>query len=165
VVSARREIRLTDEDAPFATVDSTSFLRGDGGCGDAGKVARLGEPIPGRAPDREVTLPIRADAALIYRLSGDLNPLHIDPAYAARAGFDRPILHGLCTFAMAGRVIWGDLEQPSLLRRIGCRFSGVVFPGEALTVQVWEDAPARSFRAKVGERTVIDEGAAVIAES
>lgn len=163
LVSSRRDIRLDGREAPFATIETTTFCRGDGGCGSAGETATLSAPLPDRMPDTEASIPIRPDAALIYRLSGDLNPLHVDPAYAARAGFDRPILHGLCTLGIAARAVWDGIDDPAGLRQIGCRFSGVVFPGDTLTVQTWRDGDRIGFRARAGERTVIDNASAVIA--
>ena len=160
LVSTRREIRLEDTHMPFATVETTTFCRGDGGCGSAGEIVELSESLPDRSPDSETTVEIGADSALIYRLSGDLNPLHVDPAYAAQAGFDKPILHGLCTLAMTARPIWSRLVQPSQLRQIGCRFSGFVFPGDKLSIQLWKERARTRFRAQVGERTVIDNGVA-----
>lgn len=162
VISTRRSIRLASQTKPFATVEGTLFCRGDGGCGSAGETTTLAGPAPEGTPDNEITYAIREDAALLYRLSGDYNPLHVDLDYARNADFDKPILHGLCTFGIAARVIWQDLDRSEALSRIGCRFSSPVLPGETLTVQVWKRAEAILFRALVGERVVLDRGEALI---
>lgn len=111
LVSTRRNVFLDDAESPFAVIETTTFCRGDGGCGNAGETTPLGGPAPATPPDMSWAVDIPGDAALRYRLSGDLNPLHVDPAYAARAGFEKPILHGLCTFALAARPIWQDLPE------------------------------------------------------
>ncbi len=100
-----RAIVTLAEEAPVATIVQTNACRGDGGCGSAGTPPEPLAPVPARAPDAVFAIAVPQDAALLYRLNGDLNPLHSDPAYAARAGFPRPILHGLCTFGYAGYAI------------------------------------------------------------
>jgi acyl dehydratase len=118
------------------------FVRGEGGFGgERGPEAVKADPPAGRAPDFEVVETTRREQALLYRLSGDLNPLHADPQMAKLGGFDRPILHGLCTFGYAGRALvkgacGGD---PARLRAFGARFSAVVFPGDTLTTRGWRD--------------------------
>jgi acyl dehydratase len=98
-------------------------------------------------------------AALIYRLSGDRNPLHADPATARRAGFDRPILHGLASYAMAGVAVARACGHPPLhVRALRCRFSGVIFPGDAIEFRIWRDGGRAMFQAFVGERKVLDQG-------
>jgi acyl dehydratase len=119
------------------------FVRGEGGFGgERGPEAVKADPPAGRAPDFEVTEATTREQALLYRLSGDVNPLHADPNMAKLGGFDRPILHGLCTFGHAGRAILrgvcgGDATR---LRSFGARFSGVVFPGDTLTTRGWKTA-------------------------
>ncbi|WP_030617992.1 MaoC/PaaZ C-terminal domain-containing protein [Streptomyces sclerotialus] len=131
-----------DEDGPLWTSDTQIFVRGEGGWGgERGPSDRLG--LPARAPDRTVTRLIRPDQALLYRLSGDWNPLHADPEFAALAGFDKPILHGLCSYgvtlkAVVDTVLDGDVGR---VRSYATRFAGVVHPGEPLRIRMWRDAP------------------------
>lgn len=165
LVSSRRDIRLEGQTAPFATVETTTFCRGDGGCGSTGPTQRLTTLLPERAPDTRINVTIPGNAALIYRLSGDENPLHIDPEYAKRAGFPKPILHGLCTFAAVARTIWRDPGHENRIGQIGCRFSGVVFPGDTLAVDLWASPEKVRFRASVGKRLVVDQGCAKLSEN
>src|SRR5690606_13042594 len=100
----------------------------------------------------------RTDQALLYRLSGDYNPLHADPAIAAGAGFEAPILHGLCTYGVVGRAVLGALcaNDPARLKRLDCRFSSPVFPGETIVTEFWVERPGvAAFRASVQERGVV----------
>jgi acyl dehydratase len=114
-------------------------------------------PLPDGAPDMVVDYPTLPQAALIYRLSGDLNPLHSDPAVARQAGFARPILHGYCTYAIAGWVIIRTFLDcnPDRLAALDGRFSAPVFPGETLRVEMWKAAEGVRFRVRVLERDVI----------
>jgi acyl dehydratase len=122
------------------------FVRGAGGFGgERGPEAVKAEPPAGQAPDFEVVEATSREQALLYRLSGDVNPLHADPNMAKLGGFDRPILHGLCTFGHAGRAVikgaaGGDAAR---LRAFGARFSGVVFPGDTLTTRGWKIADGK----------------------
>ena len=151
----------------LATVRNASFLRGDGGCGSVGEPGNAPAPVPDRAPDLSLDLPTLPSQALIYRLSGDLNPLHIDPAVATGAGFPRPILHGLCTYGIAGRALLAALCEgdPARLRRMGARFTSPVFPGETIRTEIWREGGRIAFRARVVERdlVVLDNGLAEIA--
>jgi acyl dehydratase len=115
------------------------------------------DTIPARAPDFTCDLPTRPEAALIYRLSGDYNPLHAEPAFARAAGFERPILHGLGTFGVSGHALLKTLcgYDPNRLISFGCRFSAPVFPGETIRTQMWRDGAVVSFRARVVERDVV----------
>src|SRR5690606_17796974 len=116
--------------------------RGEGGWGgERGPSTKVA--MPDRAPDHEVTYQTRVDQALLYRLSGDRNPLHSDPKFAALAGFDRPILHGLCTYGFTGRALLHTLcgSDPALFRSMAGRLSSPVFPGEPLTVRIWVGSP------------------------
>ncbi|MFF3642030.1 MaoC/PaaZ C-terminal domain-containing protein [Streptomyces sp. NPDC002564] len=129
---------VADDDGPLWTSDAQIFVRGEGGFGgDRGPSTRL--PAPEGDPDREVERPIREDQALLYRLSGDWNPLHADPEFAALAGFDRPILHGLCTYGMTLKAVVDTLLDGDVarVRGYGTRFAGVVFPGETLRIRMW----------------------------
>jgi acyl dehydratase len=141
----------------IATATQTTFCRGDGGFGGPPREARPVHAIPERAPDLVCDLPSRPEAALIYRLSGDPNPLHVDPTVAKAAGFPRPILHGLATFGMAGHALLKSLcgYDPARLKAIAGRFSAPVFPGETIRTEMWRDGPVVSFRARVLERDVI----------
>ncbi|MCX4535415.1 MaoC/PaaZ C-terminal domain-containing protein [Streptomyces sp. NPDC002596] len=127
-----------DDDGPLWTNDAQIFVRGEGGFGgERGPSERLA--LPDRAPDRVVERTIRKDQALLYRLSGDWNPLHADPEFAELAGFDRPILHGLCTYGMTLKAV-ADTLLDGAVARIGAystRFAGVVFPGETLRIRMW----------------------------
>ncbi|MFI1399239.1 MaoC/PaaZ C-terminal domain-containing protein [Streptomyces sp. NPDC020681] len=129
-----------DDDGPLWTNDSQIFVRGEGGFGgERGPSART--ELPSREPDKTVERPVRENQALLYRLSGDFNPLHADPEFAALAGFDRPILHGLCSYGMTLKaivdtVLGGDVDRVSSYTT---RFAGVVFPGETLRIRMWAD--------------------------
>ncbi|OAF20203.1 MaoC/PaaZ C-terminal domain-containing protein [Bradyrhizobium neotropicale] len=144
------------ESEKIVTIVSSTFAKGDGGFG--GPSEGLPEPhrVPRRAPDRSIDFPIRPDQALIYRLSGDRNPLHTDPEFARRAGFPKPILHGMCTYGLTCRAVlqtYADYD-PSAFRRHRVRFSAPVFPGEIITVNLWKDGDSISFEAHVRERQV-----------
>jgi acyl dehydratase len=117
------------------------FVRGEGGFGGERGPEAVKADAPNRAPDFEVTEATTREQALLYRLSGDLNPLHADPNMAKFGGFDRPILHGLCTFGHAGRAILKGAcgGDPSKLKSFGARFAGVVFPGDTLTTRGWRE--------------------------
>lgn len=141
-----------------ATRTSTSFLRGDGGCGAPPMEQKKPHALPERAPDLTHDVYSRPEAALIYRLSGDYNPVHADPKVAAKAGFARPILHGLCTYGMIGRALVTTIcdGDPTRLREAGGRFSAPVYPGETISVDVWKEGAGRyGFRARVAERNVV----------
>jgi acyl dehydratase len=143
----------------LATVGSTVFMRGDGGFGGSSDGAPKPHPVPtDRAPDVTLDITTRPEQALLYRLSGDLNPLHVDPAVALAAGFDRPILHGLCSYGIAGRAVLELLcgNEPARLKRLDLRFASPVFPGETVRTEVWHQAPGQAaFRARVVERDQI----------
>ncbi len=142
---------------PIATVTQTTFCRGDGGFGGPPREAPPVHPIPARAPDLVCDLATRPEAALIYRLNGDPNPLHVDPAVARAAGFPRPILHGLATFGVAGHAILKSLcgYDPARLTAIAGRYSAPVFPGETIRTEIWRDGGLVSFRARVVERDAV----------
>jgi acyl dehydratase len=140
---------------------SSVYVRGAGGFGgDRGPSGPINEP-PKRKPDHEVTYATRPDQALLYRLSGDRNPLHSDPEFAKLAGFPRPILHGLCTYGFTGRALLHTLcgSDPARFKSMEGRFSKPVFPGETLTVAMWIDGNVCLFQTKnpSGE-VVLDQG-------
>ena len=141
----------------IATITQTAFCRGDGGFGGPPRQAPAPHPIPERAPDMFCDLPTRPEMALIYRLSGDYNPLHAEPAFAKAAGFERPILHGLGTFGVSGHAVLKALcgYDPNRLAAFAGRFSAPVFPGETIRTEMWLDGAVVSFRARVLERDVI----------
>ncbi|GFE17275.1 dehydrogenase [Streptomyces glebosus] len=138
VIVLRSEV--ADDEGPLWTCDTQIFVRGEGGFGgERGPSARL--ELPDRAPDLSTERVIRPDQALLYRLSGDWNPLHADPEFAKLAGFDRPILHGLCTYgvtlkAVVDTVLGGEVSR---VRSYTTRFAGVVFPGETLRIRLWQE--------------------------
>jgi acyl dehydratase len=144
----------------LADVRTGLFIRGAGGFGGS-----RGESVswqqPDRSPDHVVRYETSPDQALLYRLSGDRNPLHSDPAYAARAGFDRPILHGLCTYGFTGRALLHTLcdSDPSEFGSMSVRFASPVLPGQALDVLIWVTSEDEAvFQTRVGTTTVLDRG-------
>jgi acyl dehydratase len=150
----------------LCTVQTTGFLRADGGCGSGGEKLPALEPLPEREPDVSLELPTYPQSALLYRLSADMNPLHVDPLIAAKAGFERPVLHGLCTmgvacFGLIRLFCGGDAER---LAAMGMRFSNPVYPGETIRVEGWKTDRSIRFRAYAVERKllVLDRGAAEI---
>ena len=146
---------------PLYTNTASVFIRGEGGWGgDRGPSGPRNVP-PEREPDRRVTYETSPNQALLYRLSGDRNPLHSDPAFAAMGGFDRPILHGLCTYGFTGRALLHTFcgSDPARFHHIEGRFTSPVMPGEALTVNMWESGDGEAvFTTAVGDRLVIDQG-------
>ena len=147
---------------PLFTNVMSAFIRGEGGFGGDRGPSGPKNVAPEREPGHTVTYGTRSDQALLYRLSGDRNPLHSDPAFAAFGGFDRPILHGLCTYGFTGRALLHTLcgSDPARFTGMEARFSSPVFPGEALTVKVWETGDGEAiFQTAGGDgRTVIDAG-------
>ena len=124
---------------PLYTTTMSAFIRGEGGWGgDRGPSGPKNVP-PERDPDHEVTYQTSPDQAFVYRLSGDRNPLHTDPSFAAMGGFPRPILHGLCSYGFTGRALLHSLcgSDPAKFHHIEGRFAAPVMPGDALTVRMW----------------------------
>ena len=150
----------------LCTVRSTLFLRGDGGAGSFGTPP---EPLPA-TPDMKLErldeLRTSIGAALLYRLNGDRNPIHADPAAAAKAGFDRPILHGLCTYGVVGYLLTRTVcnHDPARLLSLGARFSSPVFPGETIRLEAARRSDEVFFRATVPERdeVVLSQGFALV---
>ena len=138
----------------LATCRATVVLRGDGGFGGATGPVRPAHPAPTGTPDLTVDLPTRPEQALLYRLNGDDNPLHSDPAVAATAGFPRPILHGLCTLGVVGHALLRGLAgyEACRIRTMALRFSAPVFPGETIRTEMWHSG---AFRARVLERDAV----------
>ena len=148
------------------TITGSTFARGDGGFGGPSEGQPEPHPVPTRAPDQSVDIATREDQAVIYRLSGDYNPLHIDPAIAKMAGFTKPILHGMCTFGITCRAVLQTYAgfDPSRFKSHQARFSAPVYPGETITVDLWRDGDVISFEARIKERgvTVIKNGKTVL---
>lgn len=138
----------------LATCRGTTFLRGDGGYGGASDEAKPVHHLPDTAPDHVFETPTRSEQALIYRWNGDTNPLHLDPRVAQQAGFERPILHGLCTFGCAAHALLAMLcdYDASRFGAMDARFTAHVFPGETLRTEIWKDG---SFRTSAVERDVL----------
>jgi acyl dehydratase len=157
--------RDASTDEKLWTCTMQIYIRGAGGWG-GDKGPSLRSELPQRQPDASVTIPTSEDQALIYRLSGDRNPLHSDPSFARTAGFDRPILHGLCTFGVSTRVIvetaaGGDAAR---VTSVGGSFASPVFPGDPLTVDIWRiDADRAAFRTRVKDTDVITGGSCQLA--
>jgi acyl dehydratase len=151
---------------PIATLTTTCFGRSEGGCGGSDEPAPVPHAVPTRAPYRSLDFPTQPDLALLYRLTGDRNPVHADPKIAALAGFQRPILHGLCSFGITCRAVLETFAEfdPSRIASHQARFSAPVFPGEILTVDLWRDENIVSFEARVKARglTVIKNGKSVL---
>jgi acyl dehydratase len=151
----------------IAILHAGSFARGDGGFGGPTDPTPAPHPIPNRAPDVTLRYQTRPDQALLYRLSGDYNPIHADPELAKKVGFERPILHGLCTYGITGRAVlkaFAD-QDPARLVAHQVRFSAPVLPGDALQIDLWRDGDIVSFEASVPARgvTVIKNGRSELA--
>jgi len=161
VIEFESTSKLVSTDKPLFKVKMSLFCRGAGDFGgERGPSASF--ELPDRKPDHEVVYTTREDQALTYRLSGDRNPLHSDPSFAERGGFDRPILHGLCTFGFTGRALLHALcdGDPSRFKAMDGRFSKPVMPGDSLTISIWVDGQQAIFqtRNQSGD-VVIDQGA------
>jgi acyl dehydratase len=146
--------------APLWTNSMSAFIRGEGGWGgDRGPSGPRNVP-PDRDPDHVVSYTTRTDQALLYRLNGDRNPLHSDPKFAARGGFPKPILHGLCTYGFTGRALLHAVcgSDPARFKAIEGRFSHPVMPGDTLDVKIWVDGNEAIFQTWAGENMVIDSG-------
>jgi acyl dehydratase len=146
------------------TTRSSIFARGEGGFGgDRGPSGKV--EVPEREPDFVIETPTLPQQAYLYRLCGDRNPLHADPDFARRAGFDAPILHGLCTYGVVCRaVIDAVLDGPEQVASFGAKFAGVVFPGETLTTRVWRDGPRLVLTTSAGDRPVLADAVLTLAE-
>jgi len=144
---------VTETETPYFTNRTSIFVRGEGGFGGSrGPSTR--QPVPDRDPDVTVLCPTWPQQALWYRLCGDRNPLHVDPAFAARAGFPRPILHGLCTYGVVCKAIVDNVLDGDAGRVAGFsgRFAGVVFPGETLRIRIWRADDHLLVHATVADR-------------
>src|SRR5450631_1835298 len=157
LIYSQREISDKTSGRLLATLTQTTFCRGDGGFGGPKREIPPPHALPERAPDLTCDLPTRPEMALIYRLSGDVNALHVDPDFAKAAGFPRPVLHGLATFGVAGHALLKAVcgYDPARLTAMAGRFSAPVYPGETIRTEFWRDGAVVSFRARVVERDVI----------
>ncbi|MBO6702322.1 MAG: MaoC family dehydratase N-terminal domain-containing protein [Pseudomonadales bacterium] len=150
------QVKLSDG-SPLYTVGSTLFFRGDGGFGGSSEGAPVAHTLPDREPDTVCELTQRDDQAMVYALCGDRNPLHRDPGIAAKAGFEKPILHGLCSYGIACHAVLKtmlDYDQTKMTS-FDVRFSSPVLPGETHLVEMWKDDKVISFRTRIKERDVI----------
>ena len=165
IISERKLYEQASGDL-LCTQKSVIFARGNGGFGGPVTASPKPHVLPDREPDTTVDIPTSPQAALLYRLNGDYNPLHADPAIAEKAGFKAPILHGLASFGIAARAVLQSLDNSdsSRLRSLGLRFSAPVYPGETIRTEIWRDGNEVSFRARVPERDVIalNNGLAVV---
>lgn len=162
------ETNAVMDDTALYTTTSSAFIRGEGGWGgDRGPSGPKNVP-PERDPDHVVTYPTLRDQAFVYRLSGDRNPLHTDPAFAAIGGFDRPILHGLCSYGFTGRALLHTVcgSDPARFGHIEARFAAPVLPGDSLTIKMWSGESGETLFTTTAvdpddpstERVVIDQG-------
>ncbi len=165
-VILRKTVLKDEKGENLATLIASQFARGDGGFGGPSDGQPEPHKIPTRAPDKTVDISTRPDQALIYRLCGDRNPLHSDPEFAKRAGFDRPILHGMCTYGLSCRAVlqtYADYD-PHAFKQHVTRFSAPVFPGETVSFDLWKDKNVISIEGRVKARsvTVIKNGKTVL---
>jgi acyl dehydratase len=157
LIYTEKVIRLKDTNEKLCTVGGTIFARGDGGFGGPTTGGPEPHAIPERTADAVCETDTRVDQALLYRLSGDRNPLHSDPKIAKMAGFPRPILHGLCSYGTACRAVLKTIcdYDHTMITGFDVRFSAPVFPGETIVTEMWKDGNVVSFRSKVKERDVV----------
>ena len=151
------EGRLAADDTVIFTVGSTVMARGDSGFGAPTGTGPKPHRVPRREPDLSCDTPTRADQALLFRLNGDRNPLHADPDAAREAGFDIPILHGLCTYGIACRAVLQTIcdYDHTLIEGFDARFSLPVLPGDTITTDMWQDGNVVSFQCSVKERDCV----------
>lgn len=158
VLELERRIRDAGDGGLYCTLKQTLLLRGNGGFGGDAP-PRGGAALPDAPPAATAEIPLSPRAALIYRLSGDWNPLHIDPAFARQAGFERPIMHGLGSYGTAGAAVSRALgRNPADMARLACRFVGIVLPGDTISFSIWPEGSGARFEARVGDRPVLGDG-------
>jgi acyl dehydratase len=167
VISVESEVRMAKDDTALFTVGSTVLARGDGGFGGPDGKGPEAHQLPDREPDMSCDLETQPDQALLFRLCRDRNPLHADPSLARQAGFEKPILHGLCTYGIACRAILKTIcdYDFTLISGFNVRFTAPVYPGETISTEMWQDRNVVSFRCRVKERDalVIDNGRCTLA--
>jgi acyl dehydratase len=156
LVTMDTDVKLEDGSNLF-TIGMTAFFRGDGGFGGSSEGAPTPHPIPDRKPDAVCEMPGRDDQALIYALCGDRNPLHRDPEFAKKAGFDKPIIHGLCSYGIACHAVLKTMldYDHEAITGFDVRFSSPAYPGETQVVEMWQDDKVISFRTTIKERGVV----------
>ena len=157
LLTTRNDLFDADSDELIASVYATSFNRNDGGFGGPKGSRPPAHPTPERTPDHVVDLPTLPQSALLYRLNGDDNPLHAEPAIAIAAGFSMPILHGLCTFGVAGHALLKAVcsYEPARMKSLRARFSAPVYPGETIRAEIWREDDCRfAYRCRVLERDI-----------
>jgi acyl dehydratase len=166
VIYTQTNVRIKETGENLCTTNSAIFARGDGGFGGTKGVAHKSHPLPARAPDQVCEIKTRVDQALLYRLCRDRNQLHSDPETAIKAGFDKPILHGLCTYGIACQAVLKTLCEYDHTRITGfdVRFSAPVFPGETVITSMWQDGNIVSFKSRVKERdqVVLNHGKCIL---
>lgn len=157
LIRYERQILLRESNAPLCTISQTMLARGDGGFGGPVRPSAPAHPIPERTPDFSFDLATAANAALLYRLNGDWNPLHADPAVARAAGFEQPILHGLATWGLAGHAVMklACHYDASRIESLFGRFTAPVYPGETFRTDVWVDGKTISFTVRAVERDIL----------
>jgi acyl dehydratase len=164
LIYSERKVRDKQSGELIFTATATTFCRADGGFNGPTGPLKSVEPVPEREPDAVCDLPTLPQAALIYRLCGDRNPLHIEPEVGRRAGFQGPILHGLCTYGVAGHAILKTLcdYDETRLVSLDARFSAPVYPGEVIRTEMWREGDRVHFRALVPARgsVVLNNGVA-----
>jgi acyl dehydratase len=156
LITLQMDVRLASGE-PLYTTENVTFARGDGGCGGPTAAVKAPHALPEREPDIIHISETRGDQALLYRLNGDRNPLHAYPALAAKAGFERPILHGLCTYGIACRAVLASVcdYQTTRMKSFDVRFTSPVYPGDSIHTDIWIDAEVVSFRCRVEARNII----------
>jgi acyl dehydratase len=162
LIVVETEVTEAATDEPLVSSRSTLFIRGEGGFGGSRGPKASWQHLD-RAPDHSIAIVTRPEQALLYRLCGDRNPLHVDPVTAARGGFDRPILHGLCTYGVAGRVLVRSIcgGDPDRLGAMSARFTSPAWPADTLTVSVWLAGNQAQFQVTRDDGTVVlDQGVA-----
>jgi acyl dehydratase len=157
IIVVESQVRIAKDDTALYTLDSTLIARADGGNDGSRGMPAERHTLPKRDPDLSCDSPTRKDQALLFRLSGDRNPLHTDPAAARAAGFSRPLLHGRCTYGIACRAILKTIcdYDHTLIAGFDARFSAPVYPGDTLTTEMWQDRNIVSFRCSVKARNSI----------
>jgi acyl dehydratase len=163
ILVVERETRERDDGPLISRSEMTLFCRADGNFGGQSGPAYEFTAVPPCPPHMSLALPIPSNAALLYRLNQDRNPLHADPQIARRAGFERPILHGLCTLGISAVAITRAFPGRTL-RSIEVRFSNPVFPGDTVTLELWNDEETLAFQARIATRgsLVLDRGRATL---
>jgi acyl dehydratase len=166
VIITRHVLRDAGDGGNVATLTTTCFARAEGGCGGSVDAPPRPHAVPGRLPDHSIDIVTPCNLALQYRLTGDRNPIHADPEIARRAGFARPLLHGLCSFGISCRAvleIYADFD-PAQIASHQARFAAPVYPGETLTVDLWREGAVVSFEARIRARgaTVLKNGKSLL---